>query len=1064
MNQRTWRVSLLLFGSGTCALIYQVAWLREFRLVFGASTAASAAVLAIFMAGLGVGGILLGQRADRHPSPLSFYGQLEMLIAASAALTPLLIWLSSALYVGLGGSVSLGLIGATILRLILSAIVLSIPTVLMGGTLPAAARSIESDEDLGRRRLAVLYGANTIGAVTGALLSTFILLEVLGTHKTLWAACIINLAIGGLAWKLAQGKTPTRREAHTPKAPASPQPEKAASAAPRPRAQGMPARFILILAGVVGFAFFLMEIVWYRMLAPILGGTTYTFGLILAIALLGIGVGGAIYSMFGRNRVATLSGLATTCALEGLFIAIPFALGDRMAILAALLRNLGSIGFGGNVLGWSLVTTIVVFPVALVAGIQFPMLIALLGRGVRDVGSHIGAAYAWNTGGAIIGSLAGGFGLLPLLGALGTWSAAAILLAAFAVATGLASIRVEKRMLSLLPSAIAIVCCLGFLAFSNGPTGAWRYSSIGAGRAQIGKTRNEIRDWRQSRNRLVKWTAEGVESNICLTNATGLALLNNGKSDGHSLMDAPTVIMLGMTSGLLHPNPQTALVVGLGTGTTAGWLAAIPSIERVDVVELEPAVREVARRCAPVNHDMLNDPKVHLIIGDGREVLLTSSRRYDLIVSQPSNPFRAGVSSLFSKEFYEAVNSRLNDGGIFTQWAQAYEIDLLTMRSVYATLTSVFPNVETWQTMSNDVLLACSRSSITYDVPRLRHRLQAEPFKSAVLNSWRATDLEGVLSRYVGRNSFAVSFGKGKGGIVNTDDLNTLDYSFARTVGREFGWTLNDLKAVARQNRADQPDLTGGPVDWERVEDARICLDAMQMQTPAMTDHLTVEQRHRADAHVAFMNQNFPGIWDAWKQQPEPPRTPTELAVVAYSMADQGMDECRPYIDQLRVTEPIEADVLWAHLMIRKGDFKHATELFVSVFERYRTDPWPWTSIMTIALLDADALATQVDGTAAPLWEALKQPFVVDALNEKRIFNALTVASKVGRDTAIEAMKAYEPNVPWIGQFLARRLELYTIANYPLAAVARKDLAEYLEDEPSQLTELGTTGASATAK
>lgn len=1062
MNQRTWKVSLLLFGSGTCALIYQVAWLREFRLVFGASTAASAAVLAIFMGGLGVGSILLGRRADKQAKPLGFYGQLEMLIAASAALTPVLIWLSSILYVALGGSVTLGLAGATVLRLILSAIVLSIPTVLMGGTLPAAARSIETDDDLGRRRLALLYGANTLGAVTGTLLSTFVLLEALGTHKTLWAACVINLAIGGIAWKMAQSKT-TAKPAQRPRETApTPQAQKSAPE-PRPHApaaHGLPSRFILALAAVVGFAFFLMELVWYRMLAPILGGSTYTFGLILAIALIGIGVGGAIYSLFGRNRVATLSGLATTCALEALFIAIPFALGDRLAVLAALLRTLGSMGFGGNVLGWSFVTAIVVFPVALIAGIQFPMLIALLGRGVRDVGSHIGAAYAWNTGGAIVGSLAGGFGLLPLLGALGTWSATAILLAIFAVATGLASLRTEKRMFALLPSAAAIVICLGLLSSSDGPTGAWRYSAIGAGRAQIGTTLNQIRDWRQSRNRLVRWATDGVESNICLTNATGLALLNNGKSDGHSLLDAPTVIMLGITGGILHPSPKTALVVGLGTGTTAGWLAAIPSIERVDVVELEPAVREVARRCTSVNRDVLNNPKVNIITGDGREVLLTSSRTYDLIVSQPSNPFRAGVSSLFSKEFYEAVNTRLNEGGIFTQWAQAYEIDLLTMRSVYATLSSVFPNVETWQTMSTDVLLACSRVPIRYDVPQLRQRIQTEPFKSGVLNAWHVTDLEGVFSRYVGRNSFAVSFGRGAGASINTDDLNTLDYAFARTVGRDFAWTMNDLKAVARKNGVDRPDISGGSIDWDRVEDQRICMDAIQSIAPTMTEELSADQRHRANAQIYFLNENIAGVWEEWKQQPAPPQSPTELAIVSYSMADQGLDECRPYIEQLRTTSPIEADVVLAHLMLRKGEFTQSVDLLASAFERYRRDPWPWTSMMSIALMDANALATQVDGTAPRLWDALKQPFVVDALNEKRIYNALTVAAKVSLNAAIEAMQAYEPNIPWIGEFLARRLELYSTAKHSKAAIARQELSEFLEDEPSPLTELGMSASS----
>ena len=156
--------------------------------------------------------------------------------------------------------------------------------------------------------------------------------------------------------------------------------------------------------------------------------------------------------------------------------------------------------------------------------------------------------------------------------------------------------------------------------------------------------------------------------------------------------------MRGLLGALSHPNPRRALVIGLGTGSTAGWLGAVPSIERVDVVELEPLILEVARACAPVNHDVLNNPKVHITIGDARETLLTTRDRYDVIASEPSNPYRAGIASLFTQEYYRAAADRLTDDGVFVQWVQAYEIDTPTLRTIYATLASVFPQVETWHT------------------------------------------------------------------------------------------------------------------------------------------------------------------------------------------------------------------------------------------------------------------------------------------------------------------------------------------------------------------------------
>ncbi|MEP6995079.1 MAG: fused MFS/spermidine synthase, partial [Acidobacteriota bacterium] len=292
LKSRLFPVAALLLGSGLSSLVYQIAWMRELRLVFGFSTAASAAVVAIFLGGLGLGGRVLGKRADATPRPLFYYGCLELLIACSAALTPGLLWLVRRIYLALGGSFVLGSVGGAVARLVLSALVLLVPTFLMGGTLPAATRAVETDADPERRHLGILYGANTIGAVFGTSLATFWLLEAIGTRETLWLACVFNALIGLSAVLL--GKRLVIRDSEPDAA------HGASNAPPRPEASApAPRRFVLAAACVVGFAFTLMELVWYRMLAPLLGGSTYTFGLILAVALAGIGLGAALY---GRSR------------------------------------------------------------------------------------------------------------------------------------------------------------------------------------------------------------------------------------------------------------------------------------------------------------------------------------------------------------------------------------------------------------------------------------------------------------------------------------------------------------------------------------------------------------------------------------------------------------------------------------------------------------------------------------------------------------------------------------------------------------------------------------------
>src|SRR6185295_13244297 len=188
----------------------------------------------------------------------------------------------------------------------------------------------------------------------------------------------------------------------------------------------------------------------------------------------------------------------------------------------------------------------------------------------------------------------------------------------------------------------------------------------------------------------IEWEADGVESAVAVSNRAGLAFVINGKVDGHIRADAPTQVMSGMLGAILHPAPKSALVIGLGTGSSAGWLGAVPELERVDVVELEPSIERVAKDCAVVNRDVMDNPKVHVIVGDAREVLLTTRERYDLVFSEPSNPYRAGIASLFTREYYREVQARLAKGGLFLQWVQAYDVDSRTVRTIYATLASVF--------------------------------------------------------------------------------------------------------------------------------------------------------------------------------------------------------------------------------------------------------------------------------------------------------------------------------------------------------------------------------------
>jgi spermidine synthase/MFS family permease len=1040
VNRSTWSVAALLFGSGFCALVYQTAWLRQFRLIFGASTFATAAVLAIFMAGLGIGSALLGRRADRHPHPLSFYGNLELLIAAAAALSPLLLWLVAKVYFAIGGSVSLGLFFATLVRLLLSLVVLGLPTLLMGGTLPAAARAVETQDDEGRRKLALLYGANTLGAVLGTLVSTFYMLESLGNRGTLFVAVGINVVVG-LAARFAGGipgsvgeLSPVGGQAPSPVPEAGEEERRGRPSAHRPE---LSSTQVLLAAGVVGFAFLLMELVWYRMLAPLLGGSTFTFGLILAVALLGIGLGGAAYSFGSTRRAATSAGFALTCALEALAIGIPFALGDRVAVAANLLRPLGAIGFHGNLIGWSLITFLVVFPAAFISGVQFPMLIALLGRGGKDVGDHVGRAYAWNTAGAIAGSLAGGFGLLPLLTAPGAWRFVVVLLALLAIAV------MRRPTFAAILAALAIAC-----TFALGPTTVWRHAGIGAGRAQRHESVNGTREWMNQMRRAQLWDVDGRESSVAVLNNADLAFIVNGKADGSARGDAGTQVMSGMIGAILHPNPKRALIIGLGTGSTAGWLGAVPSIDRVDVVELEPAVLRVARDCAAVNHDVLGNPKVHIRIADAREVLLATRDTYDIVFSEPSNPYRAGISSLFTEEFYRASAGRLGPGGIFLQWVQAYDVDAQTIRTIYATIGRVFPNVETWQTDSGDLLLAASREPIVYDADALRRRVAQTPYLQAMSHAWRVETLEGFLAHFVARTSLARAVAKNETDL-NTDDRTLVEFGFARGLGEDSRFDMTELLALARSRGEDRPIVARGAVAWNLVASNRATTPYIKTLPPGTTEEDLA--RHRAALH--YSEGRLTQALAEWRAHTWPPVNTAELVMLAESLADGGSDAALAYAEQLRPFQPADADFVIARLRYRQGRFDLSAAALQKAFATMQRNPWETVDAMGRSLDVARNLARIRQLTPAVI-ESLSHPFAAGQWEDVRKWYRAVVLKEYESCTprTVHALLEMEPWPPWSRDFLTMRRDCYaTVMLDSMRSRAQKDLDEFEAGERKPL-------------
>lgn len=1030
----------LLLCSGFCALIYQTAWFRAFRLVFGASTAATAAVLAVFMAGLGIGSAILGRRADRAKNPLKLYAQLELLIAISTAVSPLLIMVVRWAYLKTGGAETLGGPLATITRLVLSLLVLAPPTVLMGGTLPAAARAIERRTDEGRFGVSALYGVNTIGAVLGTLASNFLLLEVFGTRLTLWLACLLNLLVAVIARAISRGGVVEDDDDDIPDLSETPD-------APKQHRDG--ARwFAPIAAGVSGGVFMLMELVWYRMLAPLLGGSSYTFGLILATALLGIGLGGIFYS---RSRVRpSLSLFAISCAVEALMIAIPFALGDRVAILALLTRPLVTAGFGASVAVWTTITFLVVLPAAIISGAQFPLIIGLYGRGAVNVGRDVGAAYFANTVGSIIGSIAGGFGLIPALMAPNCWRLVVILLCLTAVGSLVAELRsgsserpgVRRRgaAMSLVTVTLSVLCIL-----SRGPSPAWRHSGIGAGRADqrlaSGTSPTLVKTFLRNNQGIVTWEEDGLESTVAVGSGDGHAFVVNGKSDGHAIGDGPTQVMSGMIGALLHPNPERALVVGLGTGSTAGWLAAIPSMQKVDVVELEAATLRVAKDCIDVNQNVLANPKVHITLGDGREALLTSRETYDVIFSEPSNPYRAGISSLYTTEFYSATAERLRPGGYFIQWVQAYEVDAWAIATVLVTIHQVYPHLSLWQTMSGDMLVVAQREAPAFDLARIRQTAKQPIYRDA-LRVWKTDTVEGAFTHFIAGPALAETFAKNDLGLINEDDLNVLEFAYARSVGHHKGGAEAEILNISARLNVVHPPMVNGALDPAGVLEERWLYQASEKRPldPPPSSGYPPPVHALGLALQAHLGNNFGGAFEAYVSSGRQPTRYLERSFVAEWAVRANAPNANAFIDQVHA--PSEQALFRAILAFRRKEDDLALRHLEEGLTLAGTDAWIRSSIVDSALHLTTDLAERRKDLAPKIFDLLGKPLAAESHRDLRYSQRVKVGALIDPKRCAEAVHALEP-VPYVDWLMDVRVRCYRAVADPLLHQAEEDLAEY---------------------
>ncbi|HUR33426.1 MAG TPA: fused MFS/spermidine synthase [Vicinamibacterales bacterium] len=792
--------------SGFAGLVYEVSWTRLLTLEMGRGIAASSTVLAAFMGGLALGAALAGRwAATLTPrQALRAYAGLELLVAVLALALPRALRLVAPLFASAYQDGTAG-VGFGLMRLGISLGLLLVPAMALGATFPVAVRWFASAGQRSSHLAGQLYASNTIGAAVGALLSGFVLVPALGISGTLFVGVGASLAAMGIALLLVSRVTAADPSAIIPApvpVPVSVSASSPAARSPRLRKGRQPvlaradveesARPLLAgaLLAITGFATFVAEVVWTRVFSLLVGPSTYAFASTVAAFIGGLAVGATIGTAIGSRsrRPALAIGVLLGAATIGSAWAANAA-GTTLPhqVVADFARSPDI-----SIVSHAISLALTVLPMAIAIGAAFPLGLQLAG-GAGAPPRTIGAVYAVNTVGAVAGSLAAGFALVPLLGLERSLTAVSVLLACAALlALGSGAATLRTRAAGAVPVAIGLLVLL-----TAGPwdrdllaSGAYKYASSVAPGLDVETA---------LKSGTLVYYRDGATSTVSVKRLTGaLSLAIDGKVDASTAGDMLTQKLLAHLPMLLHGAPKEICIIGLGSGITLASALTHP-VTTVDVLEISPEVVEASRLFTPNGTAPIDDARTRLVVADGRTHLALSTRKYDVIVSEPSNPWMAGVAALFTREFFESARRRLAEHGVICQWVNTYDISTRDLQSVVATFTSVFPHATLWLAGDGDLMLVGSQEPMDRKVDQLA----TTPWTGAAaiaadLQTVAVTSPFGLLSMFVGADAAAGAFGAGAA--LQTDDRMALEFSAPRA-----------LHTAARRDNVERLRSMAGP-------------------------------------------------------------------------------------------------------------------------------------------------------------------------------------------------------------------------------------------------------------
>jgi spermidine synthase len=797
-----WLVAALFTASGFSSLIYQVVWTRQLVLVFGATTFATATVLSVFMGGLALGSFVTGRLSNRINRPFLWYGILEGLIGIWALAIPFLFDAATPLYRLIWQNFHLSMLPFSLLRFSVAAVVLIIPTTCMGATLPLLARFVTESLDYVGRRVGTLYAVNTLGAVGGAATAGFFLLPALGLATTTGLAAAINLILCAVVTALSY-QIESKHPQETPSQSATDSGQLTVEV-----------KVVLVAFSASGAIAMIYEVCWTRALSLVIGSSTYAFTIMLTTFLTGIFLGSLLCArQVDRSKeplvwfvllqvfvcLASLTAMYSFNLLPwwNLYFNAAFPTNQQATLLARLL-------LAGGIL----------FPIALLLGAVFPVVIKICARDLSRVGHSVGTAYSANTLGAIAGSFLSGFLLVPWLGVEQTLVVASV-----------SNLLVASLLLSIARTAglpfklcVALVSALAVVATVAHPS-IWDRTALLCGQGLRRMHRDSGLPWHSYEEWLafihngtdVVFWGDGACSNVGVLylpdQSSHYTLLTNGCADASDGGDMSEQILLAALPLLWHRNAGDVAIIGWGSGVTVGTASLFP-VRNITAIELEPEVLKAATFFDHVNSLRKSDRRVKVELNDGRNYLLATNDSFDVIISEPSNPWQVGVCNLFTRQYFSLCHERLKPGGVLSVWLQTGEIPPAQIKEIVAALNQTFHHCLIFASSPRALVILASDAPPVIN-PKESKTTLSERRRKHELSRIGIDSLEALLARIQATPDACRKLSASA--TPNSDDRNELEFAVGMTY---------ENRSYAQDNAAmldKDPDHPAALLSWSGI-------------------------------------------------------------------------------------------------------------------------------------------------------------------------------------------------------------------------------------------------------